>query len=86
MLDASGHVTLAWDPDDPASAGRALAEFERLKAAGFCFFVTGGAAEVTRLKPGALAQTGQLEVHMGQTREFKPRARRAVAVPPMRGG
>lgn len=40
VMDGSGHLTLSWDPSDPATVERAKAEFDRLKAAGYAFFAT----------------------------------------------
>lgn len=87
VLDPSGHITLRWSPDDPDSVEQARAEFEKLKAAGFAFFVDeASAVPVTRLKPKAFAQAGQLDVRPAMVREFDPRRRRTVAVRPLQGG
>lgn len=86
VLDHTGHLTLSWDPDDQASVERAQQEFERLRAAGYAFFVSTepDAGQVKRLKPQALSEPGWLDVRAA--RVFEPRARRQVAVRPMRGG
>lgn len=38
VLDASGHLSLTWNPNDPADVARARKEVENLKAAGYGFF------------------------------------------------
>jgi hypothetical protein len=80
VLDATGHLSLTWDPADPESVSKAKAEFEQLKAAGFAFFSTAGK---TALR---LGRTGELRGELVQTKEFEPEAARTVAVRPMRGG
>jgi hypothetical protein len=85
VLNADGHLTLNWDPDNPDEVQKAKAEFEALKAAGFAFFRED--REVRRL-----GRSGALDVKAGEAppvakaREFEPRAARTVAVRPMRGG
>lgn len=87
VLDPTGHITLRWSPDDPASVERAREEFDKLKAAGFAFFVDEASAiPIVRLKQAALAMAGQLDVRPAAVREFEPRRRRTVAVRPMQGG
>lgn len=84
VLDPSGHVTLKWDPDDPESVKKAEAEFGKMRDAGFAFFSSASvdADKVEEMDPAAGSLDGRLE----QVREFKRRARRTTAVPPMRGG
>lgn len=42
VLDASGHLTLTWDPTDPEQVSKAREEVERLRAAGYSFFAVVG--------------------------------------------
>ena len=100
IMDATGHVTLTWDIDKPETVETARAEFERLKAAGFAFFVDASedAEEVmgwpTRGRPPAWTKVGHLHVRSDETaapvpvqaREFDPRRRRTTAVRPLVGG
>lgn len=79
VLDATGHVTLRWDPADPESVAKARAEFDRMRGAGFAFFTT---TAVDALDPAAGTIDGRLE----QTQEFRPRSRRTLAVAPLKGG
>jgi hypothetical protein len=84
ILDPTGHVTLRWDPDDPASVAKARVEFESMRAAGFAFFASASvdADEVEGVDPSASSLDGRLR----QVRSFRKRARKTVAVAPMRGG
>lgn len=86
VLDATGHLTLSWDPDDAASVDQARAEFDRLKGNGFAFFAsdTPAAPKITALKGKALEHPGELSIRL--VKEFQPRATRTVAVRPMAGG
>lgn len=86
--DASGHLTLTWSPTDPESVAIARAEFERLKALGYAFYVSADAAagRVVGLKDAALSRAGALDVRPDVTREFQPRRRRTVAMRPLVGG
>lgn len=91
VMDPTGHLTLSWNPDDPESVAKAGAEFERLKEAGYAFFSTTdeNAAGVKRLTKKVLTESRSLDVRPAeptQTKTFNARARRTVAVPPMRGG
>lgn len=43
VLDASGHLTLTWDPNNEAETAKARVEVERLRAAGYSFFTVFGA-------------------------------------------
>ena len=52
ILDASGHLTLTWNPDDAADVARARAEVENLRAAGYSFFAIEGAEGVDELERG----------------------------------
>ena len=52
VLDASGHLTLTWNPDDAADVARARAEVENLRAAGYGFFAIEGAEGVDELERG----------------------------------
>ena len=80
VLNPSGHLTLSWTPDDPASRERAEQEFERLKVDGYAFFATPeSSVKVTRLKDGVWAQPGSLDVRPEQVKAFRPSARRAEA-------
>ena len=82
IMDKSGHLTLLWNPDNPESVAKAQDEFDRLRDQGYAFFVAGDPdAEVS-----ALAGDGTLDVRPIQTKTFRPRAKRTVAVRPMRGG
>lgn len=98
ILDPSGHVTLRWTPDDPESVARAEAEFNRMRDAGFAFFVSESpdADRVEDLDDEMRAR-GEMDGRLEQvrrkkepkpekTRTFRPRASRTVAVAPMRGG
>lgn len=93
VLDPTGHLTLEWKPDDPESVKRAEAEFERLQAAGFAFF-TSASPDADRVEAldDELRAKGELDARLEQTRElkqtrkFRKRARRTVAVPPQAGG
>lgn len=80
VMDASGHLSLSWDPADADSVAKAKAEFQTLKAAGFAFFSTAGKSALR------LGKTGELRGELVQTKEFEPEAERTVAVRPMRGG
>lgn len=82
VLDATGHLTLAWNPHDPAEVERAKQEFARLKAAGFAFF-SSEQDDRPRLRIGS---SGRLEGRLVQVKEFDTEAERTVAVRPMRGG
>lgn len=82
VLDASGHLTLTWDPHNPDETKKAREEFERLKAAGFAFFTEEG-SDKPRLRIG---KSGRLEGKLVNVREFNTEAPRTVAVRPMRGG
>lgn len=86
--NGSGHLTLTWDPDDPPSVERARATFDELKAKGYAFFVSPEptAARIKNLKAPALTVRGELDVRPEIVKEFRPRARRTVAMRPMRGG
>lgn len=88
VLDASGHVTLWWDPDDPESVQKAEAEFQRMQDAGFAFFTDESPdAEPVSEMDDTVRARGDVEGRfVQQTRTFKPRARRTVAVRQMRGG
>lgn len=91
VMDPSGHITLTWSADDPESVENARAEFDRLQACGYAFFTTADedAQPVKKLTKKLRTELRSLDVRPGepvQTREFTPRARRTVAVPPMRGG
>jgi hypothetical protein len=91
ILDPSGHLSLTWDAANPESVAKAGAEFARLKEAGYTFFSTPDATEsVKKLTKKVLLEHTALDVRAEempeQTREFKPHARRTVAVPRMRGG
>lgn len=91
VLDPSGHLTLEWNPDDPASVAAAQAEWEKLKEAGFAFFADGG-AEAADMDAG-VRHRGKVEARVVRVEPeaVKPRRgrrgpRRSTAVPPMRGG
>jgi hypothetical protein len=95
ILDASGHLTLSWNPDDPADVAKAEAEFERLKAQGYAFFYSPAASAkpVSRFRKGAAffdVRASALPAESAppapeQTTEFRPEGR-TVAVRPLRGG
>jgi hypothetical protein len=95
VLDATGHLTLEWDPDDAESVKRAEAEFEKLRQAGFSFFTSAGpdASRVLDIDD-ELSGRGKLDARlvdtrqteMVQTRKFPRRKQRTVAVRQMRGG
>ena len=82
ILDGSGHLTLSWNPNDPADVERAKAEFDTLKRAGFAFFASEQDGK-PRLRIG---KSGRLEGRLVQVKEFDTEAERTVAVRPMRGG
>lgn len=81
ILDASGHLTLKWDPSKPEEVEKAKEEFNRLKKCGFAFFAS-TATDAERVKK--LGDTGELDVR--QIKEFEAEAERTVAVRPHRGG
>jgi hypothetical protein len=87
-LSSKGDVLIEWDPDDAAQVARAQAEFDSLKAAGWAFFATReefnpADGKVYAGNPPQIKAVSELPV---QTKTFKPRARKTVAVPPMQGG
>lgn len=87
VMDGSGHLTLSWDPGDPATVANAQAEFDRLKAAGYAFFATPTSPHpVESLTAAALETAGTLDVRPEQIKAFNPRASKTVAVRPMVGG
>lgn len=96
VLDGTGHVTLTWTPGDAVSLARAREEFDRLKTAGYAFFATPDeTTEIERWpKRGRQPEwttSGALDVRASEPQaervvEFKPHARRTVAVRPMQGG
>ena len=83
ILDASGDITLQWDPDVPEEVAKAKAEFLKLQDCGYAFF----SREVKIAKPvKRLGKTGVLDVQVPEkTKDFKPRGK-TVAVRPLRGG
>jgi hypothetical protein len=78
VLDPTGHVTLTWDPNDPDAVRTAEDEFERLKTAGFAFFVNDAETD-------ALGESGTLDVRPAAAQTLRRRGR-TVAVRPMVGG
>lgn len=40
ILNASGHLTLEWDPDDPAAVEAIRVEVQNLQHAGYTFYLT----------------------------------------------
>lgn len=40
VLGAGGHLSLDWNPDDPTQVAAIRAEVERLRAAGYTFWLT----------------------------------------------
>jgi hypothetical protein len=82
ILDPSGHLTLSWNPNDPAEVEKARAEFARLKGCGFAFF----ASEQDEKPKLRIGRSGRLEGRLVQVKEFDTEAERTVAVRPMRGG
>ena len=40
VLGLGGHISLEWNPDDPADIERARADVQRLTEAGYAFFIT----------------------------------------------
>jgi hypothetical protein len=82
VLDATGHLTLTWNPNDETDVKRAKDEFDRLKAAGFSFFATIG--ETGQKPVRKLGDAGTLTVE--RIEDFKPKRQRTVAVRPMQGG
>jgi hypothetical protein len=82
--DPSGHLSLTWNIDDPASVATAEAEFNRLKAAGYTFYTTDG-REIARLTlPSVLEEQNVLDIRIAK--QFEPKAKRTVAMRPMKGG
>lgn len=79
VLNESGHLTLNWHPDNPDEVAKAKAEFSALRVAGFAFFRD--ESDTTPMQ--RLGKSGALVV---KAREFDPKAKRTVAVRPMRGG
>lgn len=45
VLGSSGHITVTWNPEDPAEVAKARAEVESLRAAGYSFFAVVGETE-----------------------------------------
>jgi hypothetical protein len=102
ILGREGHISVAWDPDNPEEVEKARAEFNRLLEAGFMLFVVTavkefpeGAGEVTAelvaapppLPAGKPDPSSPPATARGeQTRKFQPKAKRTVAVRPMQGG
>lgn len=55
VLNGSGHLSLSWDPENEREVAEARAEVERLKAAGYSFFlVNDGPADEVAAGHGAL--------------------------------
>lgn len=99
VLNACGHLTLEWDASKPTEVANARAEVQRLKDAGYSFFLTEsepadevaageGKLLVRRLDGDVVAELdGEQEPDEVGQRQPKKRGRpRGVAVRPMAGG
>lgn len=97
VLNGSGHLTLEWDPENPAEVARVRAEVENLRNAGYTFFLTEDEpADAIAAGRGKLLVkrtddpvTDLSEPDEAPAVEPKRRGRpprEAVAVRPMRGG
>lgn len=53
VLNGSGHLTLTWDPDDPAEVAKAREMVERLRSEGYVFFVVEDAVGSDTVSRGA---------------------------------
>lgn len=90
-FEPAGRQVLTWDPEDEESVGKARAEFERLRAAGFALFAVKEQPGLTietkieRFEPNAGALLARSAIPV-QTDEFRPESTRIVAVRPIRGG
>lgn len=56
VLNVSGHLSLSWDPENEQEVAEVRAEVERLRAAGYSFFLVedGGPADAVAAGRGAL--------------------------------
>lgn len=54
IIGPSGHLTLAWDPNDADDIERARGEVDRLRAVGYSFFAVTNEADPTKGVPGRL--------------------------------
>jgi hypothetical protein len=52
VLNASGHLTLTWNPADSVDVARARKEVEDLRAAGYSFFAVEGATGIDEIEKG----------------------------------
>lgn len=52
VLDASGHLTLTWDPSDEEQVAKAREEVETLKKAGYSFFAVVGSQGSDEIEAG----------------------------------
>lgn len=73
--DASGHMTVRWDPDNPEEVAEVQGVVDRLKAQGYSFFEAEGepGAMTIRREPTPLARKNR-------------GPRRHVAIRPLAGG
>lgn len=68
FLDASGHMSLEWDPSDAASVDAARGDFAKLRESGYSFFRV-VSQEVNGFDPSL----GRLEVRRVDASEVEPR-------------
>ena len=53
VLNGSGHLTLTWNPEDPADVERARETVNHLKSQGYSFFVVAGSVGDDAVEQGA---------------------------------
>lgn len=75
MLNASGHLSIAWDVDNEAEVKAAEDAIEALKAQGYAFFKATGT-------PGKLT----IQIASAPSPKRRGAYKRHVAIPPMAGG
>ena len=87
VLDASGHVSVTWDPTNLDEVSNARVEVARLKAAGYSFFavdpVEDGSGEA---RADYVPTVTRIEDPVQPPPKGKARSRKVVAVRPMAGG
>lgn len=92
VLDVTGDIKIVWDPADEASLAKAREEVERLKAAGYTFFLVDGTPGDVEGANGELSARYVSPEELTEAAPAEKRGRKgvpnrqAVAVRPMRGG
>ena len=77
VMDPTGHTTVTWNPDEPASVRDARAQFTELVRQGYSPF------RMTTISENGIVVEEKSSVRMDT---FDPRAGRVIMVPPLRGG